>query len=118
MPFIRVKRAVSCGYYWDYHYLVESYREQGKVKQRTLLYLGHAKTVEEALRTAEVDAKRAESTLDYLERKFGSRPFAAAGKSDRLRHNQARRKLASLDRRIEACKRYLASARTEEAPHE
>jgi hypothetical protein len=45
MAFIRSK-PTSTG---PVHYLVKSYREDGKVKQRVLLYLGHASTPEEAL---------------------------------------------------------------------
>src|ERR687891_658281 len=38
-----------------YHYLVESYRENGQVRQRTLAYLGEYSSVEEALAGLPVD---------------------------------------------------------------
>jgi hypothetical protein len=41
-----------------YYYLVESYRESGKVHQRTLAYLGEYPTVEEALMKLPVDIDR------------------------------------------------------------
>lgn len=41
MPFIRTKLIKGIGY----HYLVESFREEGKPRQRVLLYLGQHETV-------------------------------------------------------------------------
>jgi len=38
-----------------YHYLVEGYREGGKVKQRVLAYLGEHETVESLLESREID---------------------------------------------------------------
>jgi hypothetical protein len=47
-----------------YYYLVESYRESGKVHQRTLAYLGEYPTVEEALARLPQDIERwTEETL-------------------------------------------------------
>jgi hypothetical protein len=45
MPFIRTKLVKGIAYY----YLVESYREDGKVRQRVLAYLGKHSTVNAAL---------------------------------------------------------------------
>jgi hypothetical protein len=60
MSFVRAKKVKVKPKWWRreredgnhyrvYHYLVESYRESGKVRQRTLAYLGEYPTVEEAL---------------------------------------------------------------------
>jgi hypothetical protein len=46
-----------------YYYLVESYREAGKVRQRTLAYLGEYPTVEEALTRLPVDIERRKKNL-------------------------------------------------------
>jgi hypothetical protein len=70
MPFIRAKqhkkgpRAAEDAERWGrdpvrtYYYLVETYREGGKVRQRTLAYLGKYPTVEEALTRLPVDIER------------------------------------------------------------
>ena len=49
MPFIRAKRQKSWHRELTYYYLVESYRENGCVRQRTLAYLGEYPSVEAAL---------------------------------------------------------------------
>lgn len=58
MPFVRGKtRRTDYAHDWRYippytrtfYYLVENYREGGKVRQRTLAYLGKYPSVEEAL---------------------------------------------------------------------
>lgn len=46
MPFVRTKLVKGI----RYHYLVESYREDGKPRQRVLAYLGEHATVKAALR--------------------------------------------------------------------
>lgn len=45
MPFVRTKFIKGI----EYHYLVENYREDGKVRQRVLCYLGEFATVAAAL---------------------------------------------------------------------
>ena len=58
MPFIRAKTRKNSKHlirpgrlpsFKAYHYLVENYRENSRVRQRTLAYLGKYPTVEEAL---------------------------------------------------------------------
>ena len=46
MTFVRKKRVNG----YEYYQLVESYRENGKVRQRTLAHLGEYLTVEEPLK--------------------------------------------------------------------
>jgi len=45
VPFVRTKLVKGI----EYHYLVESYREDGKPRQRVLAYLGEHSTVKAAL---------------------------------------------------------------------
>jgi hypothetical protein len=47
MAFIRRKKVKGKTYY----YIVESYKEKGRVKQRVLLYLGTAESVLDRLKT-------------------------------------------------------------------
>jgi hypothetical protein len=59
MPFIRTKTVKGI----EYHYLVESYRDGDRVRQRVLAYLGQHSTVREAYR--------------YWKKQMGAAPDAA-----------------------------------------
>jgi hypothetical protein len=52
MPFVRTKLVKGI----RYHYLVEAYREDGKPRQRVVVYLGAFATVQAALRYWEKQA--------------------------------------------------------------
>lgn len=65
MPFVRTKLVKGI----RYHYLVEAYREDGKVRQRVLAYLGEHETVKAALR--------------YWQKQTSAGPDAAARKHAR-----------------------------------
>jgi len=52
MAFIRRKKVKGITYY----YIVESYKEEGKVKQRVLLYLGTANSLLNKLKKLKVKA--------------------------------------------------------------
>jgi hypothetical protein len=67
MPFIRAKtRKNAKKLSWPdrqptnrtYYYLVESYRENGRVRQRTIAYLGRYSSVEDALTRLPKDIER------------------------------------------------------------
>jgi hypothetical protein len=62
MPFVRTKRIGGV----EYYYLIESYREDGKPRQRVLAYLGAFATVQAALRYWQ---KQASAGLDAAARK-------------------------------------------------
>jgi hypothetical protein len=71
MPFVRTKRIKGI----EYRYLVESYREGNRVRQRVLVYLGEHKTVKAAyshwqkvLKASEgAERKQARKMLSKLE---------------------------------------------------
>ncbi len=67
MAFVRTKRVDGN----EYHQLVESYRENGRMRQRVLAHLGKASTLEEAIQdtTKELEKLRAEQQALLDERK-------------------------------------------------
>jgi hypothetical protein len=52
------------------HYLVETYRENGKVRQKVLYYLGEHATVEEALAWLDAEAERGISPMREARRNW------------------------------------------------
>lgn len=94
MAFVRKK--TMRGY--TYHYFVESYREDGKVKQRTLRYLGKYSTVEAADAAAAKKAK------------------AEAAEKAQLEAAEKARLEAAEKARLEAAQKAKAKARREAAP--
>jgi hypothetical protein len=58
MPYVRAKRQKSRERERTYYYLVESYRENGRVRQRTLAYLGKYSSMEDALARLPQDIER------------------------------------------------------------
>jgi hypothetical protein len=69
MPFIRAKHQKSRGRERTYYYLVESYRDNGRVRQKTLAYLGKYPSVEDALALLPQDIERwKEKTLPMVRR--------------------------------------------------
>jgi len=97
---------------YDYYYLVENVRENGKVKQRTILSLGHCSTVAAAIanlnQSAELYRKYAASALERINRPRFPR--------DHLRRKKevlaamaikCTQKAGGLERQIETLKPYL-----------
>jgi hypothetical protein len=56
-----------------YHYLVKSVREGGKVRQKTLLYLGQYATVETALEELPKDIEYLKQEVDEWRKEVGQR---------------------------------------------
>jgi hypothetical protein len=66
-----------------YYYLVESYRESGKVRQRTLAYLGGYPSVEDALARLPQDIERCQESLPRAHRDQGRAAVAYQNLVDR-----------------------------------
>jgi hypothetical protein len=105
----------------EYLQIVESYREDGKVRQRLVLYVGHYRSVEDALtllpreisylrgratRAGQVEsgplreaAKEAAARLEALKRILAEHPDLRERDHARMiRHSQRQREAASLRR--------------------
>lgn len=108
MPFIRKKKLGN----FTYKYLVENQRVDGKVKQKVVLYLGHADTVEGSLRGFEEKAGWARQMITNLRYRKATQAGWDLSETNILNYDRAVRKLASIEKKIEALKGYLASVAT------
>ena len=80
-----------------YSQLVESYREGGKVKQRVVLYVGHYRTIDEALQRMPRDVSYRRRRATALEKQAGLYTIPA-GCSEEL-EEEYRRRLAEAEAR-------------------
>jgi hypothetical protein len=108
MAFIRKKRDWSPKGWGEYYYLVENSRENGRVKQTVLVYLGTNETVEDALRYAEERLRDAVNWRSGLRRELADRD--GCGLSLNLDFERCGRKIAQLERWIARLRSHLPPA--------
>ena len=112
MPFIRAKQHRAALWREDpvrtYYYLVESYRDAGKVRQRTLAYLGRYPTVKEALTGLPAEIECWKNDLLYRHRQLEEAKAdydAALGVESSFSHADSGRYTQRLYRaRLKLCK--------------
>ena len=107
MAFIRTTRYQGRRGERVYHALVKNHRDDGGARQRVLIHLGTASTVEDALREAREQLEALEHSHDELTAR--RRAGREHSKSDLIRSGQMKGKMNKLKERIKACEAHLAS---------